>query len=145
WSFLPLQAVWPPTVRDAAWARTPVDQFIRRAQEAKGVVPSAAADARTLVRRIFFDLIGLPPTPEEMAKWSSRFAVEGRENAVAALVDSLLASPHYGERWTRHWLDVARYADSNGQESDNDRPTAYHFRDFVIRAFNADLPFNQFI
>ena len=145
WSFLPLHAVVPPTVRDAAWMQTPVDQFIRQALEAKGMTPSASADTRTLVRRIFFDLVGLPPTPEEMAGWTARFVNEGREKAVAALVDSLLASPRYGERWARHWLDVARYADSNGQESDDDRPNAYRFRDFVIRALNDDLPFDQFV
>lgn len=145
WSFLPLRAVAPPRTKDNAWGHTPVDQFIRQAQEAKGIAPSESADARTLVRRIFFDLVGLPPTPEEMARWCSRFETGGREKAVAALVDSLLASPHYGERWARHWLDVARYADSNGQESDHDRPNAYRFRDFVIRALNDDLPFNQFV
>jgi hypothetical protein len=145
WSFRPLQSVVPPRAQDTAWARTSVDQFIRHAQEAKGVTPSPSADTRTLVRRIFFDLIGLPPTPEEMARWSSRFTAEGRERSVAALVDALLADPRYGERWARHWLDVARYADSNGQESDHDRPNAYRFRDFVIRALNEDLPFNQFV
>ncbi len=92
WSFLPLAAVEPPMVKDTAWARTPVDQFIRHAQEAKKISPSAPADARTLVRRIYFDLIGLPPTPEEMTRWSSRIG-ESRD-AVRALVDELLASPH---------------------------------------------------
>lgn len=145
WSFRPVRSAAPPTVKDAAWARTPVDQFIRQAQESRGLTPSAPADARTLVRRIYFDLIGLPPSPDEMALWTSRIEREGCEPAVASLVDSLLASPHYGERWARHWLDVARYADSNGQESDHDRPNAYHFRDFVIRALNEDLPFNQFV
>jgi hypothetical protein len=145
WSFLPLHAVAPPTVRDAASVQTPVDRFIRQALEAKGMTPSPSADARTLVRRIFFDLVGLPPTPEEMAGWIARFTNEGREKAVAGLVDSLLGSPRYGERWARHWLDVARYADSNGLESDHDRPNAYRFRDFVIRALNDDMPFNQFV
>lgn len=145
WSFLPLHTVVPPTVRDAASVQTPVDQFIRQALEAKGMAPSASADSRTLVRRIFFDLVGLPPTPEEMDEWTARFLNDGREKAVAALVDSLLASPHYGERWARHWLDVARYADSNGLESDHDRPNAYRFRDFVIRALNDDMPFDQFV
>jgi hypothetical protein len=143
WSFQPLRKIVPPVTIDQGWVRTPVDQFIRHGQEAKKISPSAPADARTLVRRIFFDLIGLPPTPEEMARWSARMG-ESR-SAVSALVDELLASPHYGERWARHWLNVARYADSNGMESDNDRPNAYRFRDFVIRALNEDMPFDQFV
>ncbi len=143
WSFLSLRQVVPPSVKDKAWVRTPVDQFIRHAQEAKVILPSTPADARTLVRRIYFDLIGLPPTPEEMARWNARIGKSGE--AVRELVDELLASPHYGERWARHWLDVARYADSNGMESDNDRPNAYRYRDFVIRALNEDLPYHTFI
>ncbi len=143
WSFLSLRQVVPPSVKDKAWVRTPVDQFIRHAQEAKAILPSAPADARTRVRRIYFDLIGLPPTPEEMARWGAR--VGKSSDAVRELVDELLASPHYGERWARHWLDVARYADSNGMESDNDRPNAYRYRDFVIRALNEDLPYHTFI
>ncbi len=143
WSFLPLRQVVPPSVNDKAWVRTPPDQFIRHAQEAKVVLPSASADARTLVRRIYFDLIGLPPMPQEMARWSARIG-KSRE-AGRELVDELLASPHYGERWARHWLDVARYADSNGMEGDNDRPNAYRYRDFVIRALNEDLPYHTFI
>ena len=143
WSFLPLRQVVPPSAKDKAWVRTPVDQFIRHAHEAKAVLPSASADTRTLVRRIYFDLIGLPPMPEEMARWSAR--IDNSREAVRELVDELLASPHYGERWARHWLDVARYADSNGMESDNDRPNAYRYRDFVIRALNEDLPYDIFI
>ena len=143
WAFRPLKAVAPPRVKDKKWVRTPVDPFIRQAQEAQKLSPAAPAGARTLVRRIYFDLVGLPPTPEEMARWSAR--IRRSSEAVAALVDGLLASPHYGERWARHWLDVARYADSNGMEGDGDRPNAYHFRDFVIRALNDDMPFNQFI
>jgi hypothetical protein len=143
WSFLPLRTVPLPVAIDAAWVRTPVDQFVRHAQEAKKIAPSAPASARVLVRRVFFDLVGLPPTPEEMATWTSRIA--GSPGATHALVDELLARPQYGERWARHWLDVARYADSDGMESDRDRPNAYRFRDFVIRALNRDLPFDQFV
>ena len=143
WSFRPLGGATPPKVKDKKWVRTPVDQFIRQAQEAKRISPAAQADARTLVRRIYFDLIGLPPTPEEMTRWSSR--ISKSRDAVRTLVEELLASPHYGERWARHWLDVARYADSNGMEGDGDRPNAYRFRDFVIRALNSDMPFDQFI
>ena len=143
WAFLPLRPIQVPTARDSAWVRTSVDQFICRAQEAKSLSPSARADSRTLVRRIYFDLVGLPPTPEEFMKWSELLA-NSRE-AWSQLVEELLASPHYGERWARHWLDVARYADSNGMEGDDDRPNAYHFRDFVIRALNEDMPGDQFM
>ncbi|MDA0811447.1 MAG: DUF1549 domain-containing protein, partial [Verrucomicrobia bacterium] len=146
WAFLPLAAVTPPeTEADAAaWVRTPVDAFIRHAQESESLSPSPQADARTLVRRLYFDLVGLPPTPEEMERWS--LAIEKSSGtASAALVDELLASPQHGERWARHWLDVARYADSNGMEGDHDRPNAYRFRDFVISALNDDLPFNTFV
>ncbi|MEO6786789.1 MAG: PSD1 and planctomycete cytochrome C domain-containing protein [Chthoniobacteraceae bacterium] len=143
WSFLPWKKVTPPTVSETAWVRTPVDLFIRHAQEEKGIAPAAPAVARTLVRRIYFDLVGLPPTPEEMGRWTSR--IDKSRDMVATLVDELLTSPHYGERWGRHWLDVARYADSDGMESDQDRPTAFHFRDFVIGALNDDMPYDQFV
>ncbi len=143
WAFLPLRKVMVPTAQDSAWARTPLDQFIRLAQEEKGLLPSAMADSRTLVRRIYFDLVGLPPTPEEFKKWSGRLT--NSRDAWSELVEELLASPHYGERWARHWLDVARYADSNGMEGDDDRPNAYHYRDFVISALNEDMPCDQFM
>ena len=148
WAFLPLAAVTPPEMEAeaAAWVRTPVDAFIRQAQESESLSlsPSPQADARTLVRRLSFDLVGLPPTPEEMERWS--LAIDkSSATASAALVDELLASPQHGERWARHWLDVARYADSNGMEGDHDRPNAYRFRDFVISALNDDLPFNTFV
>jgi Protein of unknown function (DUF1553)/Protein of unknown function (DUF1549)/Planctomycete cytochrome C len=143
WAFRPLAKVAPPEPKDAAWARTPVDRFIRHAQEAKNLSPSAPADAPVLVRRIYFDLIGLPPTPEQVTQWAARIAKS--RDAVAALVDELLASPQHGERWARHWLDVARYADSSGMEADHDRPNAYRYRDFVIRAMNSDMPFDQFV
>jgi mono/diheme cytochrome c family protein len=143
WSFRSLSAANPPKVKDKKWVRTPVDQFIRHAQESKSISPSAPADASTLVRRIHFDLIGLPPTPEEMAQWTTR--IKKSRDSVRSLVDQLLASPHYGERWARHWLDVARYADSNGMEGDGDRPNAYRYRDFVIHALNDDLPYDTFV
>ncbi len=113
-------------------------------QEAAGIRPAPRADARRLIRRVKFDLLGLPPTPEEVQAFRAA-AQRDPQQALAALVDRLLESPHYGERWGRHWLDVARYADSDGQESDRDRPTAYRYRDFVIRAFNDDLPFDRFV
>ena len=143
WSFLPQRDVVPPISADKSWGRTAMDQFIRHSQEARALSPSPAADTRTLVRRVYFDIIGLPPTPEEMARWTER--VGASLDTFGELVDELLASPHYGERWARHWLDVARYADSNGMEADKDRPNAYRFRDFVIRALNEDMPYEQFV
>jgi mono/diheme cytochrome c family protein len=141
WSFQPLQKVEPPTPKDAVWARTPIDRFIRAAQESGGVDPSPPADRRTLARRLYFDLLGLPPTPEEV----DAFVNDPAQDAYEKLVDSLLANPHFGERWGRHWLDVARYADSSGYSVDSDREFAYQYRDFVIRAFNQDLPYDRFV
>lgn len=119
-----------------------IDGFIRAALATKQLAPSGAADPRTLIRRVTFDLTGLPPTPDEVEEF---VRVKDRDAAYERLVDRLLASPRYGERWGRHWLDVARYADSGGYESDIDRPNAYHFRDFVIKSFNNDLPFDEFV
>lgn len=141
WSFRPLQAVSAPAVRDAGWCRTPVDRFIAAALEARGIRHNPPADRRTLIRRFYFDLLGLPPAPDEV----DTFVADPRPTAYAELVERLLASPRYGERWGRHWLDVARYADSDGLESDADRPNAYHYRDFVIRALNDDLSYQQFV
>ncbi|HVC92800.1 MAG TPA: DUF1549 domain-containing protein, partial [Pirellulales bacterium] len=144
WAFQPLRPVEEPPVRDPHWARTTIDRFVLSRLESAGLRPQAPASPRQLIRRVAFDLVGLPPTPEEVREFST--AVErDPEGALASLADRLLKSPHYGERWGRHWLDVARYADSDGQESDRDRPLAYHYRDFVIRAFNDDLPFDQFV
>ena len=151
WAFLPLREIQIPTADDA-WSRTPVDQFIRQAQAAKGLTPAPAADMLTLIRRVYFDLIGLPPSPEAVEAFVRQTDPSDRSNqsapstkAYAALIEKLLTSPQYGERWARHWLDVARYADSNGYEADHDRPNAYHFRDFVIRALNSDMPADQFM
>jgi hypothetical protein len=144
WAFLPLHAVAPPVVTASNWVRNPIDSFVLAQLQEKHLAPSQQADARKLARRIYFDVIGLPPTPEQIEKFTAAYEKDSR-SAVAALVDELLASPHFGERWARHWLDVARYADSDGQESDRDRPTAYHYRDFVIRAFNEDLPADTFL
>jgi hypothetical protein len=141
WSYRPLKAVGPPVPEEARWCRTPIDRFIVAALEARGIRPSAPADRRTLIRRLYFDVLGLPPAPEEV----EAFVADPRPAAYEELVERLLASPHYGERWGRHWLDVARYADSDGLESDADRPNAYHYRDFVIRALNEDLPYQQFV
>ncbi|MGH6738277.1 MAG: DUF1549 domain-containing protein, partial [Bradyrhizobium sp.] len=150
WSFQRLQPVTPPDVIDRDWVRTPIDQFIRAKQAALGLNPNGIAAARTLIRRAYFDLIGLPPTPEEMNNWVARLTAGSGEPiknvaAYSELIDHLLASEHYGERWARHWMDVARFAESHGYEQDYDRPTAYHYRDFLIQAFNADMPYDQFV
>lgn len=150
WSFQRLQPVTPPNVGDRDWVRTPIDQFVRAKQEALGLKPNGPATARTLIRRAYFDLLGLPPTPEEMEAWVGRLTGGSGDQvtgaaAYAELIGTLLASDHYGERWARHWMDVARFAESHGYEQDYDRPTAYHYRDFLIRAFNADMPYDQFV
>jgi len=144
WSYLPLTNPAPPSVESKTSVRTPVDGFILARLEEKKLTLAPPADARKLVRRIYFDIIGLPPTPEQVETFAKSFTANP-QSAVESLADQLLASPHYGERWARHWLDVARYADSNGSEGDADRPTAYHYRDFVIRAFNEDMPFDTFV
>jgi hypothetical protein len=141
WSFQPLRRVAPPEVRTLGWARTPVDRFVLARLEAAGVEPNLPAGKRQLIRRLYFDVIGLPPTPEEV----DRFIRDGAPDAYEKLVDRLLASPHYGERWGRHWLDLARYAESHGFEQDYDRPSAYQYRDFVIQALNTDLPYDTFV
>jgi mono/diheme cytochrome c family protein len=141
WAFQPLQRVEPPKVQDEAWCRTPIDQFIRAKQEAAGVTPNGPAERRKLIRRVYFDLTGLPPTPAEV----EAFVADTATNAWEKVVDHLLKSPHYGERWARHWLDLVRFGESHGFEHDYDRPTAYHYRDFVIRALNDDLPYDTFV
>ena len=144
WAFQPLRPVPLPAVRNEPWSRTPIDRFVLSALETAKLQSSAPASLRTLVRRISFDVIGLPPTPDEVHAFCTA-AEQDSQSALLSLVDRLLASPHYGERWGRHWLDVARYADSDGQETDRDRPLAYLYRDFVIRALNDDMPFDQFV
>src|SRR5262245_9738867 len=140
WAFQPLQPIVPPTIHDA-WERTPIDRFILARLQSKDLRPNPVADRRTLIRRVTFDLIGLPPTPEEV----ERFVNDADPDAYSKLVDRLLDSPHFGERWARHWLDLARFGESHGYEQDYDRPFAYHYRDFVIKAFNRDLPYNTFV
>jgi hypothetical protein len=144
WSFLPLQLPPVPKIENLAEVNTPIDHFIVSSLDGKNLSLSPWSDARKLVRRIYFDLTGLPPVPEQVETFVREYALN-RSAAVEGLVDELLSSPHYGERWARHWLDVVRYADSDGQESDADRLTAYHFRDFVIRSLNADAPFDLFV
>ena len=141
WAFRPLVRPPVPTPRDGGWGRTPVDAFIRAGQEGLGVAPAPEADRRTLVRRLCYDLSGLPPEPGLLLATLN----DPRSDWYEQLVDQLLASPRHGERWGRHWLDVARYADSDGYEADGDRPGAWHYRDAVIRAFNDDLPMDRFL
>jgi mono/diheme cytochrome c family protein len=142
WAFRPLARIEPPAVTGPGRARNPIDRFILAGLAAKRLTPAPPADARALIRRVTFDLTGLPPTPDEVEAFVS---APDRDAAYEVLVDRLLASPRYGERWGRHWLDVARYADSNGYEEDNDRPSAFRYRDFVIRALNDDMPFDDFV
>jgi hypothetical protein len=141
WAFQPLRRVPVPTVRNSQWCRNEVDCFLLAAMEAKGVQPLADADRYTLLRRLYFDLVGLPPTPEEIAS----FINDTDANAVEKVVDRLLASPHFGERWGRHWLDVVRYADSNGKDEDFTFYNAWRYRDYVIASFNRDKPYDQFV
>jgi len=143
WVYSPLTRPEPPKVTDESWCRTPIDRFILARLEARGIKPNRTAQRRVLIRRAAFDLTGLPPTPEEVEAFVNDPADDG--DAAGRLIDRLLASPHYGERWGRHWLDLARYAESHGFEQDYDRPTAYHYRDFVIEALDRDLPYDTFV
>jgi cytochrome c553 len=141
WSFQKLAAVKPPAVKNRPWVRNPIDAFVLKKLEANRLAPAPAAEPRVLLRRVYLDLIGLPPSPEEV----EAFANNPSESAYQKVIEKLLASPHYGERWGRHWLDLARYADSGGYEFDIDRPNAWRYRDYVIKAFNEDKPYDQFI
>ncbi len=141
WAFLPPHEPVLPAVGTAGWAKTPIDTFIIAALEAKKLQPSPLADKRTLIRRATFDLTGLPPTPEEI----EAFLTDASPTAFARVVERLLASPAYGERWGRHWLDVARYADSNGMDENLVQANAYRYRDYVVSSFNHDKPYDRFI
>jgi hypothetical protein len=143
WAFQPVKdEIVPPTVsNDEGWSRNEVDHFVLARLRAAGLAPSAEADRVTLIRRVTFDLIGLPPTPDEV----EAFVADGSPQAWERVIDRLLASPHYGERWGRHWLDLAQYADSSGFHNDLDRPHAWKYRDYVIRSFNEDKPYARFV
>jgi cytochrome c553 len=141
WAFQPVTAPSTPPVKDAAWARTDVDRFVLAGLEKRGLVPVVDAEPATLLRRVYFDLTGLPPTAEEV----TAFLAKADGSRLAAVVDELLKSPRFGERWGRHWLDVARFAESSGKETDIAYPHAWRYRDYVIAAFNQDKPFDQFI
>ncbi|MDB5342077.1 MAG: Planctomycete cytochrome [Schlesneria sp.] len=141
WAFQKVRRDLPPPVKNEAWIRSPIDQYILADLEAQGLTPAREADRRTLIRRVTLDLTGLPPTPDEVADFTSETAVDALER----LIDRLLASPRYGERWARHWLDVARYADSNGLDENLAYATAFRFRDYVVKAFREDKPYDRFL
>jgi hypothetical protein len=141
WSFQPPKKAAPPAVKNAAWPRGPIDQFLLAAMEGKGLEPVADAERLTLLRRVHLDLVGLPPTPDEV----KAFLADNSPDALANVVDKLLDSPHFGERWGRHWLDVARYGETSGKQVNFNYPHAWRYRDWVIATFNADMPYNQFI
>ncbi|HZY84798.1 MAG TPA: DUF1549 domain-containing protein, partial [Gemmataceae bacterium] len=139
WAFRPLRPVEPPD--SSGKSANPIDRFIHARLRERGLQATAPADRRTLIRRATFDLTGLPPTPEEI----DAFEADRAPDAWGRLVERLLASPRYGERWGRHWLDLARYADTGGFEADHNYPNAWRYRDYVVRALNADKPFDRFL
>ena len=141
WSFQPIKQHSVPKVKDSAWVRNPIDAFILSKLETAGIAPSKQADKRTLIRRVSFDLTGLPPTLSE----SALYLADDSANAYENMVNRYLASPSYGERWGRHWLDVARYADSNGLDENVAHGNAWRYRDYVVESFNKNVPYNQFI
>lgn len=140
WSFQTLEQPELPPVKQQDWIKTPIDQFVLARLEEKGITPSARASRSTLIRRVYLDLLGLLPSAQEVEEYLN----DQRIDAYQQMVDRALKSPHYGERWGRHWLDLARYADSDGYEKDRARPHAWRYRDWVINSLNADMPFDQF-
>ncbi len=140
WAFQPPKASAPPTVKDAAWPRGDIDHFVLAALEEKGLSPVGDADKATLLRRVYFDLTGLPPSPDELRA----FLTDQSPAAFEKIVDRLLASPRFGEHWGRHWLDVARYAESSGRDVNVTFPNAWRYRDYVVAALNEDKPFDRF-
>ena len=141
WAFQKVQRPEVPAVRHSEWVQTPIDAFVLAKLEAKGLDPSPPADQVTLLRRTYFDLIGLPPMPEDV----DAFLADQSSKAFEKVVDRLLVSLHYGERWSRHWLDLARYADSEGFKSDQTRPNAWRYREYLVRSFNSDKPYDRFV
>ena len=141
WSFQKVTRPECPVVNHAQWVRNPIDAFVASQLEAKQIEPGPAADKITLMRRAYLDLIGLPPSPGEV----DAFLADGSSQAFARVIDRLLASPHYGERWARHWLDLARFAESEGFKADETRPNAWRFREYVIKSFNEDKPYDRFV
>jgi hypothetical protein len=158
WSFIPPRDPPLPSIKDATWPSDPIDHFILAKLAEQQLTPAADAEPRVLIRRLYYDLIGLPPTVEELSQWEEKLKAESRKlnqdanrdsaafsSQLSALVDFLLASPHFGERWGRHWLDVVRYADSNGRDRNVYYYHAWRYRDYVIDSFNRDVPFDQFV
>ncbi|MFN7921024.1 MAG: DUF1549 and DUF1553 domain-containing protein [Bryobacteraceae bacterium] len=141
WAIQPVTDPAVPEVKNRAWVKNDIDAFVLAKLEEKGIAPNPQADKATLIRRASLVITGLPPTPEEM----QAFLTDTSKNAYEKVVDRLLASDHYGERWARHWLDLARYADSEGFKSDETRPNVWRYRDYVIRSFNADKPYSKFV
>lgn len=141
WAWRQPAAAPAPEPKKDAWARTDIDRFLLAAMEEKGLQPVADADKLTMLRRVYFDLVGLPPPPQEI----KAYYADQSPDALARLVDRLLASPEFGQRWGRHWLDVARYAESSGKDVNITFPHAWRYRDYVIDSFNADKPYDQFI
>ncbi|HQR08726.1 MAG TPA: DUF1549 domain-containing protein [Gemmatales bacterium] len=141
WAYRPITQPVAPTVKNVAWVKNPIDAFILAKLEAKQLKPNGPADRLALIRRATYDLTGLPPTPEEI----DSFVKDADPKAYEKLIDKLLASPQYGEKWARHWLDVVRYAETNGYERDGPKPFAWRYRDYVIKSFNDDKPFDQFV
>src|SRR6266704_2857194 len=141
WSFQPVREVKLPEVKDGGWSRNGIDKFILARLQTEGLRPAPEADKHTLVRRAYFDLIGLPPRAEEV----ERFVADQAPDAYEKLIDGLLRNPQYGEKWARHWLDLVRYAESDGFKADEFRPNAWRYRDYVLRSFNEDKPYNRFL
>ncbi len=140
WSFAPIRKPAEPVIKQTAWKRNGIDGFVLARLESKGIRPSGEADQRTLLRRLYLDLTGLPPTIEQI----DEYLADSKPGAYERLVDTLLASEHFGEKWARQWLDLARYADSEGGVQDYARPFAWRYRDWVINALNHDMPFDRF-
>ncbi len=145
WSFQPLSNAQPPEVHDPDWSSSGIDHFLQKARIENGLAPTEPANAQTLIRRASYDLTGLPPSPDEVARFVATAEKEGTEKAFADLVDDLLSRPTYGERWGRHWMDWVRYADTAGDNSDFPIPQAYLYRNYIIDSFNQDLPYNRFV
>jgi hypothetical protein len=141
WAFVPPRRPEVPRVQEVSWVRNPIDAFVLNRLEGRGLRHAPEAGRAALLRRLTFDLTGLPPAPEEIAAFLSDQAPMAYER----VVDRLLASPHYGERWGQHWLDLARYAETDGFEFDQARPNAWRYRDWVVQALNRDLPYNAFV
>jgi len=141
WAFQTPKRSEPPDIKNRTWPINPIDRFIAAGVEANGLSVAAEADRATLLRRVSFDLIGLPASPEEI----DAFVSDRAAGAFDRIVDRLLASPQYGARWAQHWLDLARYADTDGFEFDQARPDAWRYRDWVVDALNRDLPYDQFV